>query len=111
MSAETTQLQAVDVERDVLGTWPMQMSNNFPRHRWATGGTTSADVDGDSGCTASHATTHLADFVVQDDGSPFLSHVQESPESVAKKGFVFPKKREGGGGRKGDTKLGCKCEP
>ena len=66
------------------------------------GGTSSGDVDGDARCTASHATTHGADFVVQVDGSPFLSHVQKPPESVAKKDFVFPKKNrrrgEGGGG-------------
>jgi len=74
----------------------MQLYNNLLR-QMGDGETTSGDVDGDARCTASHATTHGADFVVQVDGSPFLSHVQESPESVAKKGFGFPKIKGDGG--------------
>ena len=60
------------------------------------GGVTFSDGDGDAGCTASHATTHLADFAVKGDCSSFLGHVQESPDRGGKKGFVFRNKKGGG---------------
>ena len=87
-----------------LGKWPMEMYNNLLRHRWQQGN----DLWRRRWRCRVHGVTHLADFVVKDDGSPFLSHVQKPPESVAKKDFVFPKKT--GGGEKGEG--GCtQCLP